>query len=153
MMQWILENGWAFWLVVMLLLLGIEMLSLDLWFAMLAGGALVATFTALADAEFWLQLIVFSAVSLILMLTLRPFAMRMLRNRTSDGRSNVDRLINSHAVVVERVTHHTGLIRVHGDTWTARTTLAQGIAPGEHVVIDRVQGATAYISPVRTYES
>lgn len=152
-MHWIMENGWAFWLIVMLVMLGIEMLSLDLWFAMLAGGALAATLTSLADAGFWLQLIVVSVVSLILMTTLRPFAMRMLRKRTTDARSNVSRLINSEALVLERVTKQTGLIRVEGDEWSARTNLAQGIAPGEYVTIDSIQGATAYISPVRTHES
>ena len=51
------------------------------------------------------------------------------------------------AVVIDRVSDASGTVKLAGETWTARTA-AGTIEPGEEVVVDRIDGATAVVSRV-----
>ena len=60
------------WLVLLILFLGVEagtVMLVSLWFAL---GALAAMIGSLAGAEFWLQTVLFFAVSGLSLLTLWP---------------------------------------------------------------------------------
>ncbi len=55
MFEWLGENWWALWLTVFLAFAVVEMLTLDLFFIMLGGGALAGLIADFAGADFWLQ--------------------------------------------------------------------------------------------------
>ena len=55
MFEWLPENWWALWLTVFLVFAVVEMITLDLFFIMLGGGALAGLVASLAGADLGLQ--------------------------------------------------------------------------------------------------
>lgn len=146
MVEWIAENSWAFWLIVVLVFLGIEMLTLDLWFATMGLGAAGGVVTDLVGGDFWVQLLVFAVLTLVLMIFLRPIALKHL-HKPSAIRTNVDALMGAQALVVETVTSQSGTAKIGGETWTARTPEGVTIPSGSQAWVAGVSGATAILSP------
>lgn len=146
MLDWLVQNSWALWLALMLVFLAVEMLSLDLWFAMLAGGALGAVVSALLPVPFWGQVLTFAIVALALILGLRPVAVRHLR-RPSGTLTNIDRLIGVDALVLEPISRLAGTAKIEGEVWTARSEDQSLLQPGTHAIVVRISGATAYLAP------
>jgi membrane protein implicated in regulation of membrane protease activity len=145
-MDWIAHNAWMLWLVLALVLGGIEMVSLSLVFAMLGGGALAAFVAALLGGPAWLQGIVFAVVSVGLIAFGRPVAMRHMRLGIEDVRTNVDRLVGARATVMEPVDSNKGLVKIGGDVWTARAERGEFL-PGDVVQVVAIDGATAVVAP------
>ncbi|WP_189351296.1 NfeD family protein [Zhihengliuella salsuginis] len=146
MIEWIVANGWVFWLALFLVLAIIEVMSLDLYFIMLATGALAAVFTALAGGPFWLQTLVFCVIALLMILFLRPIALRHLRRSPADRLTNVDRLVGLDALVLEPTTRLSGRAKIGGETWSARVDGDATLEPGTYGRVTRIVGATAYIT-------
>ncbi|WP_285724742.1 NfeD family protein [Psychromicrobium xiongbiense] len=147
MLEWFIANGWALWLAVFLVLAVIEMLTLDLFFIMLAGGALVALLSALLGAPIWLQVIVFCVVALVMILFLRPIALRHLHRGPVNSLSNVPRLLGQSALTLTDVTPDGGRIKIGGDVWSARSP--GGLIPSGHqVTVHAIEGATAVVVPL-----
>ncbi|MFJ4169547.1 NfeD family protein [Paenarthrobacter sp. NPDC089714] len=145
MFEWLGENWWALWLTVFLAFAVVEMLTLDLFFIMLGGGALAGLVADFAGADFWLQIVVFSVVSLLMIAFVRPVALKHLRKGPAEQRTNVDRLIGQSALVIEAVSGTSGLVKIGGDVWTARST-SEVIDPGATVQVTRIDGATAVVA-------
>jgi len=145
MFEWLGENWWALWLTVFLAFAVVEMLTLDLFFIMLGGGALAGLIADFAGAEFWLQIVIFCVVSLLMIVFLRPVALKHLRKGPEEQRSNIDRLIGQSALVIEAVTGTSGLVKIGGDVWTARSA-AGTLDAGATVQVTRIDGATAVVA-------
>ncbi|MFK0000732.1 NfeD family protein [Paenarthrobacter sp. NPDC090520] len=145
MFEWLGENWWALWLTVFLAFAVVEMLTLDLFFIMLGGGALAGLVADFAGADFWLQIVIFSVVSLLMIAFVRPVALKHLRKGPAEQRTNVDRLIGQSALVIEAVSGTSGLVKIGGDVWTARST-SEVIDPGATVQVTRIDGATAVVA-------
>lgn len=146
MFEWLLENGWILWLVLFLGLAAVETLTLDLFFVMMAMGALAAMISTFLGAAFFLQVIIFCVVSLLMVLVVRPVALKHLKRGSPDQLSNVDRLIGESALTLDIVTGESGAVKIGGDTWSARTLDGSLIPAGERVAVTRIDGATALIS-------
>jgi membrane protein implicated in regulation of membrane protease activity len=146
MFDWLGENWWALWLTVFLAFAVVEMLTLDLFFIMLGGGALAALVADFAGADLWLQIIAFCVVSLLMVGLVRPVALKHLHKGPPDQRSNVDRLIGESALVMESVSSNGGLVKIGGDVWSARSE--DGVLQaGQRVVVSAIEGATAVVVP------
>ncbi|WP_369047312.1 NfeD family protein [Sinomonas sp. P10A9] len=148
-MDWFEHNAWMVWLVLALVLGGIEMLSLSLVFVMLSGGALAALVTALLGGPAWLQGLVFALVSVAMIAFVRPVAGKHMRPGIEDARTNVDRLLGASATVVEPVDAGRGLVKIGGDVWTARAESGEFL-PGDVVKVVAIDGATAVVAPSGT---
>ncbi|NUP75560.1 MAG: NfeD family protein [Sinomonas sp.] len=144
-MDWIEHNAWMLWLVLALILGGIEMVSLSFVFIMLSGGALAAFVAALLGGPAWLQGLVFALVSVGMIAFVRPVALRHMRS-IEDVRTNVDRLVGSRATVMEAVDSSKGLVKIGGDVWTARAERGEFL-PGDVVQVVAIEGATAVVAP------
>ena len=146
MFEWLGENWWALWLTVFLAFAVVEMLTLDLFFIMLGGGALAGLLADFAGADFWLQIVVFCVVSLLMVVFVRPVALKHLKKGPAEQRSNIDRLIGESALVMETVSTSSGLVKIGGDVWSARSE--QGVLnAGQRVVVSAIEGATAVVAP------
>jgi len=146
-LTWIVENPVAVWLIAAIILGVIEMLSLDFFCLMLSFGCLAAMLTALAVDSWTVQVIVFAVVAILLLFLVRPIMLRRLRRNSPHAPTNVDRLIGQHVEVLEAVSDKTGLIRLEGDHWTARTVGDSAPIPtGHEAVVQRIEGATAIVS-------
>lgn len=146
MFEWLAENWWALWLTAFLGFAVVEMLTLDLFFIMLGGGALAGLVADLAGADLWLEIVVFCVVSLLMIGVVRPVALKHLRRGPADQRSNVERLIGESALVMEAVSANGGRVKIGGEVWSARSVTGI-LAPGEHAVVSAIDGATAVVVP------
>ncbi|MBP3043124.1 NfeD family protein [Arthrobacter jiangjiafuii] len=145
--QWLLDYGWAVWLVLFLALAAIETLTLDLFFAMLSVGALGAMLAAILGAPLFLQVLVFCIVALLMIVLVRPVALKHLERGPRDQRSNIDRLIGAPALTLEAVSGTAGTVKLGGEVWTARTPDGSSLIAGEPVLVTRIDGATAVVVP------
>ncbi|MCB5274817.1 hypothetical protein BJG92_02354 [Arthrobacter sp. SO5] len=146
MNEWLAENLWSLWLTVFLVFAVVEMLTLDLFFIMLGGGAIAGLLADFAGADFWLQIIAFCVVSLLMIGFVRPVALKHLHKGPADQRSNIERLIGESALVMELVSASGGLVKIGGDVWSARSETGV-LAPGEYAVVSAIDGATAVVAP------
>lgn len=144
----LVNNPWILWLIVMLVLAAIEMLTLDFLFLMMSIAALVTAGASLALDSFTAQVVLFALVSVLLIFLIRPIALRRLNRSTPTTRSNTDRLIGLRCMVLEPVSQHSGLVRLEGDIWTARTATANALPEGSTAYVHRIEGATAVVADV-----
>ena len=145
-MDWLSGNLWAGWLALAVVLGSLELLSLDLFLAMLAGGALVGAVTALLGGPLALQ-IIFALVSAVGFLGLvRPSVVRRLHSGPT-LKVGADALIGKRATVLRELTHGTpGRVKIGGDEWTAVPYDEDDrIEAGEVVDVVQIKGATAYV--------
>lgn len=148
-MEWFQENAWWLWLVVAVVLAGVETLLADLIFLMLGVGALGGMTAALLGAEPWLQGVVFGVVSLAMLAFARPAALQRLHGSADDSPSYLETLSGRRLTATEAITSTSGTLRLDGDTWTARTEPdAPEAAAGGEVTVLRVDGATLLVRAV-----
>lgn len=146
-------DGWLWWIGGALVLAVVEMLSLDLVFIMLAGGAVAGGVTAAAGGPFWLQIVVACVVAVLLMITLRPWLLQNLRRRTDLVETNAAAQVGRMAVVVSDVTETGGRVKLSGEVWSARLVddglpNSSGLVPeGIEVRVVKIDGATAVVAP------
>ena len=146
MSEWLIENWWALWLTLFLLFAVVEMITLDLFFIMLGGGARAGRVADFAGADPRLQIIAYCEVSLLMIGFVRPVALKHLHRGPADQRTNIERLIGESAVVMEAVSENGGLVKIGGDVWSARSESGV-LAPGQQAVVSAIEGATAIVAP------
>ncbi|MGH2836555.1 MAG: NfeD family protein [Solirubrobacteraceae bacterium] len=140
--------GWIVWLVVAIGFGTAEMLAGagSFFLAPFAVGAAVAAIAASAAGETAAS-IVFVAVSILTLLSVRPLVQRRL-TRGPALRTGGAALVGKRALVVERIANHEGVgtVRIDGDIWTARSLDEdQAIEPGTTVHVVDIKGATALV--------
>ena len=152
MVEWVGDNLWVLWLTLAVVFAVVEVLILDLVFLMLAAGAAAALATALAGGEAWLQIVMFSGVSLLMLAAVRPTALRHLKKGPAEQLTNVDALPGRTVVVLEDTDAASGLAKMDGESWTARSATGAVIPAGTEAEIDEVRGATLIIHPRPTID-
>lgn len=147
-MDWIRDHLWETWLIAAGVLGALEMLSLDLLFAMLAGGALVGAAVAAASGSVALSVILALASALALLGFLRPSVLARIHNRPA-LRTGHQTLIGRRAVVVEQiVAGGSGRVKADGQDWLAVSyDETQSLPVGSRVDIIEVKGATVHVMP------
>ena len=135
------------WLAALVILLLAEALTLGLTTIWFAGGALIALIAALVGANIWVQLGIFLAVSLLLLIFTRPWALRYVnRNRE---KTNYESLIGKTVKVTQRIsnTDQTGAAVYDGQEWTARSVEDDGtIEAGKYAVVEKIEGVKLIVS-------
>jgi len=127
------------------LLIGVELLSLDLVLLMLAGGAVAGAVVATAGGTLLAQALAAFVVSLLLLAFVRPLALRHLQVPTHT-RTGVEALVGTHGLVLERVDARDGRVKLGGEVWSARAFVEDVIyEAGAAVHVVRIDGATALV--------
>src|SRR5690606_32111067 len=133
------------------ILLGIAFVVAEVFTAtfvlvMLAGGAFAAAVAAAVGAPILVQAIVFAGVSALCVWLLRPLVRRRMVRGPEAASDAVGALEGAAGEVVEQVTASSGLVKVEGELWSARSFDAtQVIEPGERIRVVEVRGATAMV--------
>ena len=110
----------------------------SIWFAI---GALVAMLVAFIIDSFMIQLLVFLAVSLILVATTRKVAMDKLK--IGRIKTNIDELIGKEAVVIKDIEPYmAGEVKLDGKVWRAVSESKQVYKVDEVVIVLRIEGVT-----------
>ncbi len=139
------------WLAAALVAVGIELLTADLIFALIAAGAGAAAVTAALGGPLWLQAVVGVAVAGAGIAFVRPIALRHMRRADPALRTGVDALPGARGRTVAAVTAHDGRIRLRGELWSARLdtdVTSTPIPDSVDVIVTRIDGATALVYPV-----
>ena len=134
------------WLIFALVLAGAEALSGHMFLLMLGGGALAASATSwLMDWPVWADGTVFLIVSVLLLVLVRP----ALRRRLTPAQGlpmGIEALEGKSALVLDRVAHDAGQVKLDGQVWTARPLNDGDVyEPGESVTVMHIDGATAVV--------
>ncbi len=115
----ILDYLWAIWLGVFVIALIIEGMSSELVSVWFAFGSLIALIVSLIPGvAWWVQLIVFTVVSVATLLALRPILMKFMNRH--QVQSNVDSLIHKKGEMTKACDQFNhGEVKVSGVIWTA----------------------------------
>ncbi|NAZ85660.1 NfeD family protein [Kineococcus sp. T90] len=143
----LLQQSWLLWIAAALVLGILEITAIDLVFAMLAGGALAGAAADALGLGFVGQVLVAAAVAGLLIGTIRPVLLRRLK-MPPVGTTNAPALVGRTALVLSDVSARGGLVKLVGETWSARTGPGQAFTAGEDVVVTAIDGATAVVGPV-----
>ena len=125
-----MELNMAIWLVIVAVMLIIEIFTMGLttiWFSI---GALASAIAAAFGAPLGIQILLFVAVSLLVMFLVRPFAMRVV------NKERIDNLKEQGKVIFR------------GVDWMARSIDNSLIPEGELVQIEEVSGVKLVVKKV-----
>lgn len=108
------------WLALLIVLLVIEIITVGLTSIWAAGGALVALILNLLKIPIAGQVLAFLAVTLVLLIFTRPFAMKFIN--THREKTNYEGIIGKTIRITETVDNlaQTGTTVVNGQEWTVR---------------------------------
>jgi membrane protein implicated in regulation of membrane protease activity len=146
--DWIRDHGWQTWLIASLLLAGAEMTTLDLSLLMMAVGAGAGCVMAALGLNVVFQVLVAVVVAVALLAFVRPNMVRRLHAGPT-LQNGPGGLVGKSGLVLERVTAHTGRVKLKGEVWSARSLEESAtIEPGAKVAVAQIDGATAVVYPV-----
>ena len=109
------------WLIIFVACIVIEIITMGLTTIWFAGGSMVAAVSAAFSAPLWLQLLLFVAVSFVLLYFTRPIAVKYFNKDRI--KTNVESLIGKQAIVISEIDNLQGIgqVTVGGQEWSART--------------------------------
>lgn len=136
------------WLVIFIAFLVIEGMTTTLFCLWFAVGALAALLVSLLTVNLWVQSFTFAILSLVTILFVRPLAKKILTPKPAA--TNADRLIGHTAVVTEPIDEiaGTGLVKVSGLVWSARSPDGRTIPKDSQVTILSIEGVKLMVKPV-----
>ena len=137
----------AIWLVILVVSLFLEGITAGLVTIWFAGGALIALLFSLLGAPIWLQITMFTLISVVLLFAARPLMSQWLKKNQTP--TNLDSVIGAEAKVVEDINNieQTGAVTLQGKTWTARNIddKANTVKAGCIVKVVSIQGVKLLI--------
>ena len=142
--------GLAIWLVVALVLVGVELATLAFISLYLAVGAVGAGIASVAGADLPLQVLVFAVVAIASLVLTRKPLMRAL-GKTPVVVSNAPNVIGKRAVMtvaVDAGPGQRGQVRVGTEYWSARSEDENPIADGTTVEVAGIDGVALVVRPV-----
>jgi len=141
-----METMFWIWMAAALVFLIVELGVPGLVFICFATGAVgAAIYAQITPDAYLMQTGIFAVITIILVPLTRKFAKRISNN--SAARSNIDALINQPAIVVKDIEplEEVGQVRVQGEVWSARASVA--IANGSKVTVVSVEGNRLQVRP------
>ena len=139
-------DDWVFWLIAAVILGVGETATMGFFLAPFAGGALLAALVSGLGAGLGVSLAVALVASILLLAALRPLA-RSHKRQLPSIRTGTAALVGREVLVLERITQDSGLVKLEGEHWSARTYVdGQVFEPGDRVSVVEIKGATALVT-------
>ena len=137
----------VFWFIVMVVCAVVEAATLGIitiWFAI---GALITMFAAMLGAPMWLQIVIFFAVSIVLLVFTRDVAIRVLK--IGREKTNSDLLIGRRGKVLKEIDPiaGSGQVKVSGQIWSAVSSNQQKIPADSLVTVLEITGVRLVVEP------
>jgi membrane protein implicated in regulation of membrane protease activity len=135
------------WIVLAIIFATIEGFTFGLvtiWFTV---GAVVSAIVSLLGGNIAVQVIVFFAVSIILLIFTRPILVKHLK--VGKEKNNIEIIEGKRGLVTEAIEpYKSGLVKVNGIVWTAiGETSAVVVESGDEVEVVRVEGVKLIVKP------
>lgn len=120
----------------------------SVWFVI---GSCAALVSSLLGAKLYVQIIVFIVTSVLMLLITRPIVKKKLTVKVEP--TNADRCIGLIATVIEDINNidGTGLVKVDGKIWTARSSDSSIIEKGTKVIIEKIDGVKLIVKKEIAY--
>lgn len=146
MIEWLVP---LIWFIVAVLLFFIEASTFNLvtvWFAL---GAIAAMFVSVIVPDgYLLQLAVFFGISILMVFTIRNYAVKKFKTQTI--KTNVNSLIGKRVLVTETIEEFKyGQVKVDGNYWTAKSEHGDIIEKDETVEIVEISGVKLIVRKVK----
>lgn len=138
-----------FWLTIFIILLIVEIATMALTTVWFSVGAVFALFASLLGASLVVQIVIFLAVSFLVLFLYRPLALKYVNQRLT--KTNVDDLVGKEGRITEKVDNlsQTGRMVINGMDWAARTESdAITIEPDTVVKVLKVVGVRLIVEPI-----
>lgn len=134
------------WLIVVAVMLVIEIFTMGLttiWFSI---GAMAAAVASGLSAPVWLQIVLFAAVSVLVMLLVRPFAMKVMDS--GKMKTNLDEIAGQKVRVLEEINNSegTGKVMYRGVEWMARSVDDTVIVKDSMVTVQSISGVKLMVT-------
>ncbi len=127
------------WFVIIIISAIIEITTMDLtsvWFSI---GALVAFILSIFSDNIILQIVIFVAISVILLFSVRPIAKNYFRTNLIN--TNADRLVGKTAICTKEIrAGERGEVKIDGKFWTAVTSNDEYIMIDQKVEVLAIEG-------------
>lgn len=141
-----MDNMEILWLVLLILFLvaeGATAAVTTIWFAI---GAVVALIAAILGAEIWLQVVLFSVVSVVCLLALRPVLKKYIEPKKA--KTNIDALIGKEGIVLEQIDNlaGTGKVKLGGMEWSAKSVTGAIIEKDTVIVVEKIEGVKVFVT-------
>ena len=135
-----------FWLAAMVVFIAAEAMTVSLVSIWFAAGALGAILVAMLGGGLVLQVTVFLALAVALLLSLRSIVRKHFTPHVT--RTNIDSVIGTTGIVVTPVNNIAALgqVQIGGVEWSARSTSGSHIPAGALVRVDRIEGVKVFVS-------
>ena len=137
-----------FWLAAMVVFIAAEAMTVSLVSIWFAAGALGAIIVALLGGGLVLQVTVFLALAVALLLSLRSIVRKHFTPHVT--KTNIDSVIGATGIVVTPVNNIAALgqVQINGMEWSARSSDNSHIPAGAMVRVDRGEGVKVFVTPV-----
>ena len=135
--------SWLIWLGVMIVLIVVELITVDLvavWFAL--ASLLMVIITAIFPQMFFVwQFCIFLVASTIAVLSTRKLVKKLMQ-RKKDQETNLELIVNHTGRVVEEIVNdlERGAVKINGIIWNARTENGETVAVDELVNVIQIKG-------------
>lgn len=134
------------WFMLFVLLLFIELITINLvtiWFVL---GALLAIITTFITDNITIQIIVFIVSSIISLIVTKPFIKKIRKRKIIP--TNLDRVIGKNGIVTKEITKDTyGEIKVDGNIWTA--TSKEKIEKDSKAKVLKIEGVKLIVEKIK----
>jgi len=129
-----------FWLAIILIIIEIETFGLvSVWFVF---GSIVAGIAAIFIEPVLIQAIIFVAVSVLLMIILRQYAVNNFKNKTVK-KNNIDELTELPCrIVADVIDRNYGEIKLQGKIWRCLSDSGRSYREGDEPNVLRIEGNT-----------
>ena len=144
------QYSWVLWIAAILIFGIAEAATVNMISIWFVGGALAALIADLLGAGGWLQVTVFLAVSVVLLVTMWPYVRRHVSSKKVA--TNADMAIGRKAYLTETVDNirGTGSLKLDGKEWTVRSATGEILEKDTLVKIVKMEGVKLYVEPART---
>lgn len=134
------------WFILFLVLLFLELITINLvsiWFAI---GALGALLTASLTNNVVIQVIVFIILSVIALLITKPLVKKLRKRKITP--TNLDRVIGKVGVVTKEISRDSyGEVKVEGNIWTAKSN--KKIKKESQVKVLKIEGVKLLVEEIK----
>ncbi len=137
------------WGIVFAVMVVAELTSLQLVSIWFAAGAVAAFVTALFDVALWIQLVVFVAFSVLLLVLTRPLLKKFRVDKTQPTNMELD--IGKTAVVIDEINNSIdkGRAKLNGVDWKAVSADNSVIPKGTTVRVTEISGSKLIVEPCK----
>ena len=140
---------WQIWLLASGVFFIIEMFTFGFLIFWLGVGSLLAMLVSFITNSIIIQTTVFVISSVLLIFATKPLVNKITKKDAVP--TNVYSIVGKTAIVIEDIdwSSGTGLVKIGGEVWSAKTKEQINIPKGSKVEIESIEGVKAFVKPLK----